>query len=40
MMTTQRYMHLSPAAIENAIRLLDEPAPATARGDGVRTGGA
>jgi integrase len=23
--TTQRYMHLSPAAIENAIRLLDSP---------------
>ena len=23
--TTQRYMHLSPAAIESAIRLLDEP---------------
>jgi hypothetical protein len=22
-LTTQRYMHLSPAAIENAIRLLD-----------------
>jgi integrase len=38
--TTQRYMHLSPAAIENAIRLLDEPAPAMARGDSVETGGA
>ncbi len=23
--TTQRYMHLSPAAIESAIRLLDDP---------------
>ena len=23
--TTQRYMHLSPAAIEGAIRLLDRP---------------
>ena len=23
--TTQRYMHLSPAAIEGAIRLLDQP---------------
>lgn len=35
--TTQRYMHLSPAAIENAIRLLDGP---VARfGDGVETGG-
>jgi integrase len=37
--TTQRYMHLSPAAIENAIRLLDQPAPGTARGDSVETGG-
>jgi integrase len=36
--TTQRYMHLSPAAIESAIRLLDEPAPGTARGDIVETG--
>ena len=26
--TTQRYMHLSPAALDAAIRLLDEPAPA------------
>ena len=26
--TTQRYMHLSPAAISEAIRLLDEPGPA------------
>ena len=25
--TSQRYMHLSPAAIESAIRLLDEPSP-------------
>jgi integrase len=25
--TTQRYMHLSPAAVEAAIRLLDQPAP-------------
>ena len=23
--TTQRYMHLSPAAMEGAIRLLDQP---------------
>ena len=23
--TTQRYMHLSPAAIEGAVRLLDDP---------------
>ena len=28
--TTQRYMHLSPSAIESAIRLLDEPGPAKA----------
>jgi integrase len=27
--TTQRYMHLSPAAVESAIRLLDGPAVAT-----------
>ena len=25
--TTQRYLHLSPAAVEGAIRLLDQPAP-------------
>jgi hypothetical protein len=24
---TQRYMHLSPAALDGAIRLLEEPAP-------------
>jgi site-specific recombinase XerD len=28
--TTQRYMHLSPAAIEGAIRLLEMPGPAEA----------
>jgi len=33
--TTQRYMHLSPAALDRAIRLLDG---APARGDGVETG--
>jgi site-specific recombinase XerD len=27
--TTQRYMHLSPAAMESAIRLLDTPGVAT-----------
>jgi site-specific recombinase XerD len=27
--TTQRYMHLGPAAVEAAIRLLDEPGVAT-----------
>lgn len=24
---TQRYMHLSPAALDSAIRLLEQPAP-------------
>jgi hypothetical protein len=24
---TQRYMHLSPAALDSAIRLLDQPGP-------------
>jgi hypothetical protein len=28
--TTQQYMHLSPAALDAAIRLLDEPGPAKA----------
>ncbi len=37
--TTQRYMHLSPAAIEGAIRLLDEPSPDLSRGDIVETVG-
>src|SRR5690242_21474370 len=27
LMTTQRYMHLSPSAVENAIRLLEQPGP-------------
>ena len=35
--TTQRYMHLSPAAIEGAIRLLDAPSPDPTRGDIVET---
>ena len=35
--TTQRYMHLSPAAIEGAIRLLDQPSPDRGRGDIVET---
>jgi len=35
--TTQRYMHLSPAAIEGAIRLLDQPAGPVARGDMLET---
>ena len=29
----QRYMHLSPAAIEGAIRLLDQPVSDLVRGD-------
>jgi site-specific recombinase XerD len=35
--TTQRYMHLSPAAIEGAIRLLDQPTPVHGRGDILET---
>ena len=31
--TTQRYMHLSPAALEGAIRLLDQPVSDLGRGD-------
>ena len=37
--TTQRYMHLSPAAIDGAIRLLDQATPAWGRGDMLETGG-
>jgi integrase len=36
--TTQRYMHLSPAAIEGAIRLLEHPTPMDFRGDILETG--
>jgi len=36
--TTQRYMHLSPAAIEGAIRLLETTGSAPRRGDIVETG--
>jgi len=35
--TTQRYMHLSPAAREGAIRLLDQPVADLQRGDIVET---
>ena len=35
--TTQRYMHLSPRAITEAIRLLDHPSPDLRRGDIVET---
>ena len=31
--TTQRYMHLSPAAIEGAIRLVEYPVPVFERGN-------
>ena len=37
LITTQRYMHLTPAAIEGAIRLLEQPTPVTARGDILET---
>jgi len=37
--TTQRYMHLSPAAIEGAIRLLDQPRIGRERGDILETPG-
>lgn len=36
--TTQRYMHLSPAAIEGAIRLLDQRRGEGTRGDMLETG--
>ncbi len=38
--TTQRYMHLSPAAVEGAIRLLEQPAPVSQFGDILETGSA
>jgi integrase len=38
LMTTQRYMHLSVAAIANAIRLLEAPNPTPAHGDILETG--
>jgi integrase len=38
--TTQRYMHLSPAAKDGTIRLLDEATPTFGRGDIVETKGA
>jgi len=36
--TTQRYMHLSPAAIEGAIRLLEGAEIPSHRGNMVATG--
>jgi integrase len=35
---TQRYMHLSPAALDAAIRLLDRPGFVQKFGDVVETG--
>ena len=35
--TTQRYMHLSPRAVESAIRLLDQPVPAWGSGELTET---
>ncbi len=35
--TTQRYMHLSPAALDAAIRLLDEPRLPASRGEMLET---
>lgn len=37
--TTQRYMHLSPAAIDGAIRLLEQPGSISGLGDIVETDG-
>ena len=34
---TQRYMHLSPAALQSAIRLLESSSMPSGRGDGVET---
>ena len=34
---TQRYMHLSPAALESAVRLLDSPGFPFRHGDGGET---
>jgi integrase len=36
--TTQRYMHLSPAAVDSAIRLLDSPGIPSPRGNMMATG--
>ena len=35
--TTQRYMHLSPRAIESAIRPLDRPVPVWGSGELTET---
>jgi hypothetical protein len=36
--TTQRYLHLSPAAIDGAIRLLEAPTVHVSRGNMLATG--
>ncbi len=36
--TTQRYMHLTPAALDAAIRLLESPGVPLQRGDMLETG--
>ena len=36
--TTQRYMHLSPAAIKSAIQLLDQSGSTAGHGDILETG--
>jgi site-specific recombinase XerD len=36
--TTQRYMHLTPAAIDSAIRLLESPRIVPSGGDMLETG--
>ncbi len=38
--TTQRYMHVSPRAIEDAIRLLDSPVVPASRGNNGATASA
>jgi integrase len=38
LITTQRYMHLSPTAIDSAIRLLEAPGVLTSRGNMLATG--
>jgi hypothetical protein len=35
---TQRYLHLSPAALDSAIRLLDRPPAVQTPGDILETG--
>ena len=36
LLTTQRYMHLSPAALETAIGLLERPTPAVIGGNALQ----